>query len=80
MSMYDELDRRIIEAISARKNPIYAGSVLEEAKRIAAATGREYFRVIDSRLQALRKAGKIRHVTKAESNGQGGWHVVETSK
>lgn len=74
--MYDELDKRIIDAIAGRNNPLWHRLVQQEAGRIARETGREDFRVIDGRLQALRKAGKIRHRTKAESNGQGGWHLV----
>lgn len=76
MSQYDEIDKRIISAITARKHPIYERHVVAEAARIEADTGRHGFRVIDGRLQALRKAGKIRHLTKSESNGQCGWHVV----
>lgn len=78
--MYDELDRRILEAVSQRINPLWNRAVLQEAGRIARETGREDFRVTDGRLQALRKAGKIRHLTKAESNGRGGWHIVTDSK
>lgn len=74
--MYVEIDQRIIEAIKGGSNPLYSHAVKVEAERIAVATGREVFRVIDARLQALRKARKIRHLTKAESNGRGGWHVV----
>jgi hypothetical protein len=74
--MYEELDKRIVEAISRRESPLYNKRINEEAARIANATGRDGFRVIDGRLQALRRAKKIRHFTKAESNGQGGWHVA----
>ena len=74
--MYEELDKRIVEAIAERNNPLYCRRINEEAARIANATGRDDFRVIDGRLQALRKAKKIRHLTKAESNGQGGWHAA----
>ena len=77
---YEELDKRIIKAISDREIPLYDRAVNEEAERLAAATGRDYFRVIDGRLQALRKAGKIRHLTKAESNGQRGWHPRSAAK
>ena len=76
MSQYEELDKRIVEAIKQRINPLYSNRVNVESERIALATGRKTFRVTDGRLQALRKSGKIRHLTKAESNGQGGWHVV----
>jgi len=73
--MYEELDKRIIEAITRRESPLYNKRINEEAARIANATGRDDFRVIDGRLQVMRKAKKIRHLKKAESNGQGGWHV-----
>jgi hypothetical protein len=73
---YAELDKRILKVIAERGSPLYNKHVNEEARRLAAATGRDDFRVIDGRLQALRKAGTIRHLTKSESNGQGGWHVV----
>ncbi len=76
MSQYDEIDSRIFNAIENKKSPIYSSLCVEEAKRISKATGRDVFRVIDGRLQAMRKAGKIIHRTKAEANGIGGWHVV----
>lgn len=70
MSQYQKLDQRIMEAIRARKNPLYFHTVSEEATRLAEATGREDFRIIDGRLQALRKAGKIAHVSQRE-----GWQL-----
>lgn len=76
MSQYAKMDSLIIEAIKDGKNPLYEMQCAVEAGRIAVETGRDDFRVIDGRLQALRKAGKIVHLTKAHSNGQGGWHVV----
>lgn len=76
MGQYEELDKRIVDAVAKRKSPLYDKRVNEEAARIANGTGRDDFRIIDGRLQALRKAGKIRYLTKAESNGQGGWHVA----
>ena len=76
MSTYAKLDAEILRAITARRNPLYSAPCATEAKQIAEATGREEFRVIDGRLQSMRKAGRIRHMTKAESNGLGGWHVV----
>jgi hypothetical protein len=79
VSQYQELDQRIISAICARRNPLYANTVAEEASRLSELTGREGFRVIDGRLQALRKAGRIRHLSKAESNGAGGWHVADAA-
>lgn len=73
---YEKLDDQIINAINERRNPLYDKSANVEAERIAEETGREAYRIIDVRLQALRKAGKIRHFTKGESNGKGGWRVA----
>ena len=75
MSQYQKLDQLILGAVSGRRSPLYDNACIEEADRLAKETGREGFRVIDIRLQALRKAGKIYHTTKARSNGAGGWHV-----
>jgi hypothetical protein len=77
MSQYQELDQRIISSIRAQRNPLYANTVSEEAARLSEGTGREDFRIVDGRLQALRRAGKIRHLSKAEGNGTAGWRVVE---
>lgn len=76
MGQYDEMDKRILAAVEARNNPLYERKCAAESERLAEALGCPAYRVIDRRLQALRKAGKIRHFTKSENNGQGGWHVV----
>lgn len=77
MSQYRELDKRIVIAIRAQQNPLYAAIVSQEASRLANESGREAFRVIDGRLQALRKAGRICHLTKADGQCKGGWQIVE---
>lgn len=77
--MYEELDRRIQSAIERIANPIYDSGVCEEAGRLAQGSGREPFRVIDGRLQALRRAGRIKWVRKAEAakdSGQAGWRLA----
>lgn len=76
MNKYDQLDALILKAIALRKSPIYFGPCDAEARRIAAATGRDSFRVIDGRLQALRKLGRVKFLTKAQANGSGGWKIV----
>jgi len=76
MNQYEEIDRRILKAIEQRSNPLCSQQCRDEAKRLAETTGRESFRVIDGRLQAMRKAGKIQYRTKVGSGGQGGWHLV----
>ena len=77
MSKYIELDKAIVDAIREGRSPLYARTVAAEASQLAALCGREEFRVIDGRLQALRKAGRIRHVTKAEGHGTAGWRESE---
>lgn len=62
MSQYEKLDSLIVQRL--RQGPMFlhflcAHEVHSECVRIADATGREAFRVIDARLQALRKAGLI---------------------
>ena len=77
MNTYQELDRRIVEAIRARKSPLYESRVGNEARRLELLTGREDFRIIDGRLQALRKANVIAFKTKHKDNGKVGWYLVE---
>ena len=75
--MYDELDKLILDSVERNKNPLYDGTVSREAERIAAATGRDAFRVTDGRLQALRRKNRIQWLTKAEAPGHcGGWRLV----
>jgi hypothetical protein len=75
MSQYDELDRLVPSRVAAAPEGLpfmflFAGEVRAEAERIAKATGREEYRVFDGRLQALRKAGKLKHDSKR------GWSLV----
>lgn len=60
MSQYAELDRRIVAAVQDGLHPLYARKVRQEAQRIAVLTGRDEYRVIDGRIQALRRSGAIR--------------------
>lgn len=63
MSQYSEIDRSIIDCIRNRQgaHPLYDRHVNREADRLAMLTGREAFRIIDGRLQALRKQGAIKY-------------------
>lgn len=74
---YEKLDTLIILAISASSaNPMHSSEVAAEGKRIAKNSGRYYMRVIDGRLQALRKAGKIEFRKKQrDPKGKHGWYV-----
>lgn len=71
MSTYTALDLAITQAIQAGRHPLYAREACAEARRIAKLSGRDEMRVIDGRLQALRKAGKITADRKADA----GWTV-----
>lgn len=80
MSQYDEMDRLIIRAIRAGNGPLYDRMCNGEADRIANASGRQSFRVLDGRLQALRRAGKIKCMKKSRGDSASGWNVVEREK
>lgn len=71
--MYDKLDSLIFDNIkSCVEANLYAatrGEARTESERIAALSGREAFRVLDGRLQALRRRGLIRYVG-------GAWRVA----
>jgi len=73
---YAELDKRIIKGIAEGCSPLYNKHINEEAKRIGEDTDRLAFRVIDGRLQELRKSGKIIYLKKSENNGKNGWYVT----
>jgi len=63
---YSTIDALIFQKISSGENTfsrIGGGEVFGEADRISNESGGEAFRVIDRRLQALRKAGKIKYTT-----------------
>lgn len=62
MSHYVKLDALILSRLTARPLPlmyINAGIVREECDRLGEAMVREPYRVLDGRLQALRKQGRI---------------------
>lgn len=66
MSQYDKLDRLIVGAIKGGCHSFSAiynsRSVFDEALRISIAVKRYQDRVVDSRLQALRRRGLIAYV------------------
>lgn len=69
--MYQVLDLEILRAVEELRHPLYDRECCKEAKRIAEATGRHDFRVIDGRIQLLRKDGKIRADRKTR-----GWRLA----
>ena len=78
MSKYAELDAAIIERLKRGPTPFWsiavgkAGLIADDIQRRTnfASDG---WRIIDTRLQALRKAGKIR------ADRRNGWTLVEES-
>jgi hypothetical protein len=77
-SKFDVIDKAILARMTAQPLPfgaINVGPVREESERLAKSDGKELkdaFRFTDRRLQALRKAGKIRATTK-------GWVLAEST-
>lgn len=73
MSQYDKLDEMIIDRLRTGEvldlSSLDCGAVAIECIRLAALTGREAFRVMDGRLQALRKKKQIRFVSIVGSRG-----------
>lgn len=69
MSKYKELDRLILNKIGGQPAPfaqIFTRDVAQECRNIAEIEGKhvlDAFRILDRRLQALRKLGVIRNVT-----------------
>lgn len=75
MSQYADLDAAITATIKLGRNSfhlIFASKlVFDESLRISRATGRETYRIVDGRLQSLRKRGLIDHSSTL------GWHMKE---
>lgn len=64
---YTDLDEMIKARITGGKNTfilIGGGEVYTEAKRLSKTTSGEASRIIDRRLQAMRKRGEIKYTTK----------------
>ena len=62
MTQYQTLDQLIVDAIrngSGTFATIYTKRVYTECERIAKQTARDRFRVLDGRLQTLRRRGEI---------------------
>ena len=76
---YTELDETIINVIANAEDPLWHASTRMVARDLALGTKREPFRIIDCRLQALRKKGAIVYRTKAQAAAEGTrarWSVV----
>ena len=77
MSQYDKLDAEIIKAIRRGTNTFtcisISGAVANEAHRLGELTGAAGWRIVDRRLQAMRKKGRIVYA-------KGAWSVVEQAQ
>ena len=74
MSIYKKLDEALIHSIKSGNNLLHriqSVAVTQEAMSLALLQRAEGWRIIDRRLQALRKANKIVYSSKT------GWTVVE---
>lgn len=78
-TQYDAIDALIIAAVRKRYvTPLYDNDVRAEANWLQRATGRDAFRIIDGRLQELRRRGVIAfHTQSTAPKGLAGWSVVE---
>lgn len=75
--MYQKLDLCIMDAVTNNRHPYRDDDVIREADRIAAETGREALRVIDGRLQALRRKKRIQWLIKKKADDRcDGWRLV----
>ncbi|USE78876.1 hypothetical protein NDR89_19765 [Cupriavidus gilardii] len=83
MSKYAKLDALILNKIGGHPVPfgmIVVRGVGLECDRIAREEGRDAYRVLDGRLQALRRAGKIRYVNKGDIGAGNGWVRAELGR
>ena len=78
LNMYQKLDDAILKALNNYRNPLYNAGVSREARLIIDGTDRKEFRVIDGRLQFLRKQGHIKHTHETKSSG--GWVIINLSR
>ena len=77
---YQELDNAICDYIArGAGHPIYS-SVLAGIARSLLALNKtpfpEEWRIIDRRLQAMRKAGRLEYARK-KGGGHGGWRIID---
>lgn len=78
MSQFQKLDDLIVAQIAnkgAQFTPLFSSNaVREESQRLGSESGREPFRVLDGRLQALKRKGIITYGTKT------GWVKIESKQ
>lgn len=81
MSQYNLIDECIIKSIKCGDNPLYSRQSTTEKERLSRLLGVDGARIIDRRLTALKKAGRIEFNTKAKAARKGvksGWNILES--
>ena len=74
--MYDTLDSLIVAAVRHGRRPLYDQYIRTSCSDLGVGSGRRVSQLISARMQALRKRGVIKHLTKSTSNGKSGWYLV----
>lgn len=80
MSQYERLDALIISILANgpwQFAELPRGALWAECRRLKSATGSDDFRILERRLQALRRAGRIRF--SGAKRGQG-WQLVNAAR
>jgi hypothetical protein len=80
MSQYAKLDELILRTLANGPRQFYelrSGALWAECRRLESETGSDDFRILDRRLQALRKGGKIQYTG---SKAGRGWALGDLSK
>lgn len=72
MSSYDHLDELIQQQLSFEFAYLFTREIRDECDQLAKMTGRQAFRILAGRLQALKKAGVIEYVRPH------GWRLKKT--
>ena len=70
--MFGKVDAAILDAIKRGRSP-YVVEAYAEATAVSHVRGCDAWRIVDRRLQALRKQGVIRY----ERGKGGGWRIAE---
>lgn len=75
--VYEYIDDLIVEAVRHGRSALYDRDVVRESERLERRVGRLPFRIIDGRLQALRKRGVIEYRAKKATGNESGWYLAQ---
>ena len=73
LDIYGHLDGLIVDAVAHGRSPYYDARVCAVVAAICAGAWRDEFKVVNGRLRALRRVGRL------QKNGRGPWRVPEES-